>query len=103
MSATKTAVRILSSLKSIINDDFSCPICSEPCTDTFANLTCGHRFCGKCIKEAQGEGNNYDCPTCGVQIAAFQSCRADLHFDHIVSPYTALSIMRETHIIIITI
>jgi hypothetical protein len=85
MSAKKTTLRILSSLKSIISEDFSCPICSEPCTDTLANLTCGHRFCGKCIK-AEGEGN-HDCPTCGLQIAAFQSCRADLHFDRIVSPY----------------
>jgi hypothetical protein len=83
MSAKKTTVRILSSLKSIISDDFSCPICSQPCTDTLVNLTCGHRFCGKCIK-AEGEGSNRDCPTCGAQIAAFQSCCADLHFDRIL-------------------
>jgi hypothetical protein len=90
MSAKKTTLRILSSLKSIIDDDFSCPICSQPCTDTLINPACGHRFCGTCIK-AQGE-DNLDCPTCGVHIATCQSCSADLHFDRIVSPYTAFSI-----------
>ena len=95
MSAKKTTLRILSSLKSIIDDDFSCPICSQPCTDTLVNPACGHRFCRKCIKE-QGEGNR-DCPTCGVQIAAFQSCRADLHFDGIVSLTQILVYVFSSH------
>jgi predicted RNA-binding Zn-ribbon protein involved in translation (DUF1610 family) len=88
MSAKKTTLRVLSSLKSIIDDDFSCPICSEAYINTLVNPYCGHRFCGKCIK-AEGRGNR-DCPTCGVQIAAHHSCRADSHFDHIVSTYFPL-------------
>ena len=84
--AMSTLTNILSSLKAIIDEDFSCPICLEPCTDTLINPECGHRFCGKCIKENISKCNN-NCPACRVHIPTHRSCRKNSHFDHIVSQY----------------
>ena len=50
------------SLKSLVNEEFMCPICLEPCTDTRTNPECLHRFCGDCINESLMRCNN-ECPT----------------------------------------
>jgi hypothetical protein len=78
---------ILSSLKTIINDDFSCPICSGLCTDTVINSECGHRCCRKCINTrcCLLATPKTECPTCRVHIPTTISCHPNLHFDHIVS------------------
>ena len=72
------------SLKSLVNDEFECPICLEPCTATRTNPECLHRFCGDCINESLKRCNN-ECPSCRVHIPTKRTLREDKKFDHIVS------------------
>jgi len=72
------------SLKSLVNDEFECPICLETCTDTRTNPECLHRFCGDCINESLRRCNN-ECPSCRVNIPTKRTLREDKKFDHIVS------------------
>jgi hypothetical protein len=85
LAKVMTLPAILSSLKKLIDEEFSCPICKELCTDTLINPECGHRFCGKCIKERL-ELDNHECPSCKIHIASRSSCQEDVQLDHIVSP-----------------
>jgi hypothetical protein len=75
---------VLASLKKFLEEEFECAICLETCTDTLVNPECNHRFCGKCIKESLNKCN-HECPTCGVPIPTYRTCRRDPQFDHIVS------------------
>ncbi len=48
------------------------------------NPDCGHRFCGKCIKESLNRCR-HECPQCRVHIPTYRACRKDSQFDRIVS------------------
>ena len=72
------------SLKCLVNEEFECPICLEPCTDTHTNPECLHRFCGNCINESLRKCN-HECPSCRVYIPTKRTMREDKKFDHIVS------------------
>ena len=75
---------ILKSLNRFVNEEFECPICLELCSDTHLSPDCGHRFCGKCIRESIRKCN-HECPTCRVPMATHRSCRRDPQFDRMVS------------------
>jgi len=72
------------SLKTLVNEEFMCPICLETCTDTRTNPECLHRFCGDCINESLHKCNT-ECPSCRVHIPTKRALREDKKFDHIVS------------------
>jgi len=72
------------SLKSLVNEEFECPICLETCSDTRTNPECLHRFCGDCINERIRRCNK-ECPSCRVHIPTKRTLREDKKFDHIVS------------------
>ena len=84
LHALRSAVN---SLKSIVKDEFQCPICLETCTGTLSNPECLHRFCGDCFNESLRRCNK-ECPSCRVHIPTKRSLREDKKFDQIVSTRT---------------
>jgi len=72
------------SLKTLVNEEFECPICLETCTDTRTNPECLNRFCGHCVNESIRRCTN-ECPSCRVYIPTKRTLREDKKFDQIVS------------------
>lgn len=69
-----------------IEEHFSCPICLGKLTETHIT-TCGHRYCGKCIKE--WVDRNKKCPCCNGDLQASKIMR-DIGFDALIhSAFTA--------------
>ena len=71
-------------LQDLIQDELSCAICLDTCTNALVNPECSHRFCGKCIKKSL-TNCKHECPICRSYIPTYRSLRPDLQFDRIVS------------------
>ena len=71
-----------------IEQHFTCPICLGKLHETCIT-SCGHRYCGKCIKEWVDRNNK--CPCCNGHILSSGIIR-DIGFDALIqSAYTAKS------------
>ena len=57
----------LSTLNSLVENEFKCPLCCETYTDPHIIPECLHRFCGTCAKK-EIQGNGGECPTCGSRL-----------------------------------
>ena len=43
--------------------DYQCPICTEPLTEPYLSIECGHHFCQQCRNHLLSIGKT-ECPTC---------------------------------------
>lgn len=77
-----TLPSILHSIKNIVEDEFECPICLEPLSDSLITPRCNHRFCASCLESSLKR--NSSCPSCRLHIASTQSCTKDLTLDRII-------------------
>ena len=84
-SGTKSSP--LDLIQELLQDEFTCPVCYQPCRNTYINTTCNRRYCSSCIGEGISKCNT-DCQTCSKIVPANtqeNTVKRDLSADRVVS------------------
>lgn len=74
-------------IQELLQDEFTCPVCYQPCKNTYINTTCNRRYCSSCIGEGISKCNT-DCSTCSKIVPANtqeNTVKRDLSADRVVS------------------
>jgi len=66
----------LSTLTSLVDNNFECSICLDTFSDPHVIPECLHRFCGACVKESIRKCGA-ECPTCRARITTKRGLRKD--------------------------
>ena len=74
----------LSTLTSLVDNDFECSICLDTFSDPHVIPECLHRFCGACVKESIRKCGA-ECPTCRARITTKRGLRKDNYMQDMVS------------------
>jgi hypothetical protein len=74
----------LSTLTSLVDNSFECPICLDTFSDPHVIPECLHRFCGACAKESIRKCGA-ECPTCRARITTNRGLRKDKDLQDMVS------------------
>lgn len=74
----------LSTLNSLVENEFKCPLCCETYTDPHIIPECLHRFCGTCAKK-EIQGNGGECPTCGSRLTEKRGLTRDKELQIMIS------------------
>lgn len=74
-------------IQELLQDEFTCPVCYQPCRNTYINTTCNRRYCSSCIGEGISKCNT-ECATCSKIVPANtqeNTVKRDLSADRVVS------------------
>ena len=74
----------LSTLTSLVDNNFECSICLDTFSDPHVIPECLHRFCGACVKESIRKCGA-ECPTCRARITTKRGLRKDNYLQDMVS------------------
>jgi hypothetical protein len=74
----------LSTLNSLVENEFKCPLCCDTYTDPHIIPECLHRFCGTCAKK-EIAGNGGECPTCGSRLTEKRGLTRDKELQIMIS------------------
>ncbi len=74
----------LSTLTSLVENNFECSICLDTYSDPHVIPECLRRFCGACVKESIRKCG-VECPACRARIITRRGLRKDNDFQDMVS------------------
>lgn len=87
VSPSGTTASPIDLIQELLQDEFTCPVCYQPCKNTYINTTCNRRYCSSCIGEGISKCNT-DCSTCSKIVPANtqeNTVKRDLSADRVIA------------------